>query len=112
MLATLEVTAVDDQGGITDATIIDGGAFEGDDLAGEYNLDGAQAQLLMMAKKQTGEREQQQAQTDLGPLVYTSIGAGVACAVLALALVARRQFAASIPEDVLQYTRRISLPVP
>ena len=70
-------------------------------MAGEYNLDNAQATLLMMAKNQAAVATDSAAEE--GPaqdsLAYAAIG-GTGTCLLALAVVARRQYAV--------YSRRAS----
>ena len=59
--AVLEVTTTNSEGGITGAEVVDGGLFSGDDITApnNYQLDNAQAELLMMAKKQSGQQGEQ-----------------------------------------------------
>jgi hypothetical protein len=47
--AMVEVTGVDENGGITTTSVVDGGSFIGDDILGQYDLTPFETSLLLMA---------------------------------------------------------------
>jgi hypothetical protein len=89
--AMIEVAAVDEAGGITDVTLVDGGSFVGEDGTGNYKLpeptseEGKLVELLMKASASSARESQA---TKVGSAGKLSIAASATALFALVALVA------------------------
>jgi hypothetical protein len=87
--ATIEVTAVDEAGGVTGVALVDGGVFTGEDVSGHYNLSPAQATLLMKSRESTVKN--QTAKSDPRTNLAIAASATALFALVAVAVAMKRR---------------------
>jgi hypothetical protein len=125
--AVVEVTGVDEDGGITATAIVDGGSFTGDNILGNYNLKLVHASLLMLSSSsEAASAPSAAASAPSAAVGSNSVGSsrarnssptGIYVAVLvpvlgAVAFIAakiRTRFSSSITSPVVQQHRETSL---